>query len=115
MIYLYNIKDQSQGHQRGGGAGKGPIGQTDKRTITNSRLIIVISTRRHRVYYRFIKDLKTTFQQFFRLQVNKKPNRYLVLRSSLNCYLSPKKGSQGHQIFFGHHQESPKGILAHGS
>ena len=30
---MLNIKDQSQGHQRGGGAGKGPIGQTDKQTI----------------------------------------------------------------------------------
>ena len=29
---MLNIKDQSQGHQRGGGAGKGPIGQTDKQT-----------------------------------------------------------------------------------
>ena len=38
---MLNIKDQSQGHQRGGGAGKGPIGQTDRQTITNSELSLM--------------------------------------------------------------------------
>ena len=38
--------------------------------------------------------------------------RFLVQWSSINHYLTPKKCIQGHEIFFGHHQQSPKGILA---
>ena len=41
--------------------------------------------------------------------------QFRVQRSSQNCYLTPKKCSQGHEIFFGHQQQSLKGILALGS
>ena len=36
-------------------------------------------------------------------------------QSSINCYLTAKKCSQGHEFFWGHQQQVPKGILAHGS
>ena len=32
--------------------------------------------------------------------------QFWVQRSSQNCYLTPKKCSQGHEIFFGHHQQA---------
>ena len=51
---MLNIKDQSQGHQRGGGAGKGPIGQTDKQTITNSELSlmhVISKLHQHRQFH----------------------------------------------------------------
>ena len=50
-----------------------------------------------------------------------KKQRSLVLnihasdRFHLNSYLPPKNCFQCHEIHFGHHQQSLKGILAHGS
>ena len=48
-------------------------------------------------------NFRAIFQLLFRLQVEKwnwQFSRFLVSRSSLNCHLTPKKGSQGHQFLF---------------
>ena len=62
---MLNIKDQSQGHQRGGGAGKGPIGQTDKQIITNSELSlmhVISKLHQHRQFQRLSASLLPTLK-----------------------------------------------------
>ena len=66
-----------------------------------------------------MQNTRTLFQLFLGYKLKKGLKLAIFFMFGVTVFklllFDTQKCSQGHEIFFGHHQQSPQGIFAHGS